>query len=70
MNPRSTGILFVAAAAIAAFLYFYEIGGEQERADAEEAEKRLFAGLEQEAIGLPRGSFRRELRPSSPPRLG
>ncbi|MFP8882401.1 MAG: DUF4340 domain-containing protein [Myxococcota bacterium] len=50
MNPRSTGVLFVLAAALAAFVYFYEIAGEQGRKDAEEATKRLFAGIEPESI--------------------
>jgi len=50
MNPKATGILFVIAAAMAAFVYFYEIEGEQGRKDAEEATKRLFPGIEQESI--------------------
>lgn len=50
MNPKTTGILFAVAAALAAFVYFYEIGGEAERKEAEEAEKRLFTGVEQDAI--------------------
>jgi hypothetical protein len=50
MNPKSTGILLVLAAAMAAFVYFYEIEGEQGRKDAEEATKRLFPGIEQESI--------------------
>ena len=50
MNPKSTGILFVLAAAMAAFVYLYEIEGEQGRKDAEEATKRLFPGVEQESI--------------------
>ena len=31
---------------LGAFLYFYEIGGESARLDAEERAKRLFAGIE------------------------
>ena len=46
VNPRTTGILFLAAAALAAFVYFYEIRGEAERVQAEEATKRLFPGFE------------------------
>jgi hypothetical protein len=48
--PKSTGILFLVAAALAAFVYFYEIRGEEGRREAEEAEKRLFAGLEAEDV--------------------
>ncbi len=50
MNPKATGILFVLAAVLATFVYFYEIEGEQGRKDAEEATKRLFPGVEQESI--------------------
>lgn len=50
MNLKSTGVLFVLAAAMAAFVYFYEIEGEQGRKDAENAKKRLFAEVEQESI--------------------
>jgi hypothetical protein len=46
VNPKSTGILFLVAAALAAFVYFYEIRGEEGRREAEEAEKRLFSGFE------------------------
>jgi len=55
VNPKTTGILFLVAAALAAFVYFYEIQGEEGRRKAEEAEKRLFAGFEAadvEAISL------------------
>jgi len=45
VNPRVTGLLFLVAAALAAFVYFYEIRGEPERRAAEEAEKRLFSGV-------------------------
>jgi hypothetical protein len=50
VNPKTTGILFLLAAALGAFVYFYEIRGEEGRRDAEEAEKRLFAGLEAEDV--------------------
>jgi hypothetical protein len=50
VNPKSTGILFLAAAALAAFVYFYEIRGEEGRREAEEAGKRIFAGFEAEAV--------------------
>jgi hypothetical protein len=50
VNPKTTGILFLVAAALAAFVYFYEIRGEEGRREAEEAEKRLFAGFEADAV--------------------
>jgi hypothetical protein len=50
VNPRTTGILFLLAAALGAFVWFYEIGGEAGRKDAEEAAKRLFPGIEPSAI--------------------
>ncbi len=50
MNPKTTGILLVVAAALAAFVYLYEIEGETGRQDAEEAQKRLFSGFDQESI--------------------
>ena len=46
MNPRTTGLLILAVLGMAAFLYFYEIGGEGARLDAEERAKRLFQGIE------------------------
>jgi uncharacterized protein DUF4340 len=46
MNPRTTGLLLLAVLGLGAFLYFYEIGGESGRRDAEEREKRLFTGIE------------------------
>ena len=49
MNPRNTGILLLVAAALGAFIYFYEIQGADSRREAEEREKRLFAGVEPEA---------------------
>jgi hypothetical protein len=50
MNPRITGIVFLIAAALFAFVYFYEIRGGPAREQAEEEAKRLFAGLEDEAV--------------------
>ena len=50
MNPRSTAILFLVAATLGAFVYFYEIGGEAGRKEAEAAQKRLFAGVDSEKI--------------------
>ena len=46
MDPRATGILAVVAALLGGFIYFYEIGGEATRKTAEQAEKRIFAGLD------------------------
>jgi Domain of unknown function (DUF4340) len=46
MNPRNTALLLLAVLGLGAFLYFYEIGGESARLDAEERGKRLFAGIE------------------------
>jgi len=46
MNPRTTGMLAVVAALLGGFVYFYEIGGEATRKSAEQAEKRIFAGLD------------------------
>ena len=42
MNPRTTAILFALAAALGAFLYFYELAGEEERRRTEEAEKQVY----------------------------
>jgi hypothetical protein len=50
VNPKTPGILFLVAAALAAFVYFYEIRGEEGRRQAEEAEKRLFAGFEADDV--------------------
>jgi len=50
VNPKTTGILFLVAAALAAFVYFYEIRGEEGRREAEEAEKRLFANFEADDV--------------------
>lgn len=50
MNPRATGILLLCAAALGAFVWFYEIEGEADRKAGEEAEKRLFSGFDAESI--------------------
>jgi hypothetical protein len=50
MNPRSTAILALVVAALGAFLYFYEIRGQEERAEAEEAAKRVFPGIAADQI--------------------
>jgi hypothetical protein len=47
MNPRTTAILLLVAAALFAFVYFYEIRGEDARRDAEALGKRLFPEVEQ-----------------------
>lgn len=50
MNPRTTGILLLVTAALGAFVWFYEIEGGDQRAEAEAAGKRLFPDVEQEMI--------------------
>ena len=50
MNPHSTALLALVALALGAFIWFYEIEGEAERARAAEADKQLFAGLEDSSI--------------------
>ncbi len=50
VSPRTTGILFLVAAALFAFVYFYEIRGEQGREAADKAQQRLFPQVEAEAI--------------------
>jgi hypothetical protein len=50
VNPRTTGILFLIAAALGAFVWLYEIRGEAGRKDAEAAAKRLFPGVEASAL--------------------
>ncbi len=50
MNPRTTAILALLVAALGAFVYFYEIRGGEERAEAEAESKRLFPGLEAPSI--------------------
>ncbi len=50
MNPKTTAVLFAIAAALAAFVYFYVIEGEQARVEAKAAEKRLFPDVDQGKI--------------------
>jgi hypothetical protein len=50
MNPRNTAILALVVGALGAFLYFYEIRGQEQRAEAEEAAKRLFQEISAEEI--------------------
>lgn len=50
MNPRNTGLLALVVAAVAAFVWFYEIEGGAERAEQEEASKRLFPDVTAESI--------------------
>ncbi len=50
MNPRTTAVLFAVAAALFAFIYFYEIRGEPAREEAEEQAKRLFPGVGAKAV--------------------
>jgi hypothetical protein len=50
MNPRNTGILFLLAVALGAFVWLNEIEGEEARKTQEDAEKRLFPGVESEAV--------------------
>ncbi len=50
MRPRNTGILLLVAAALAAFVYFYEIRGGEQRLEAAEQAKRLFPGPAAEEI--------------------
>jgi hypothetical protein len=46
LNPRTTGILFLVALALGAFVYFYEIRGGEARQEAEERARRLFPAVE------------------------
>jgi len=50
VNPKSTFILFLVAAALASFVYFYEIGGEDERLAADQAQKRVVVGVEPDDV--------------------
>ena len=43
-------MLFAVALALGAFVWFYEIQGEESRLEAEEATKRLFVGIDPDAI--------------------
>jgi hypothetical protein len=50
VNPKSTFILFLVAAVLAAFVYFYEIEGADERLEAEAAQKRVVVGVEPDDV--------------------
>jgi hypothetical protein len=50
VNPRATLLLVLAAAALGAFVYFYEWKGAEQRKQAEADAKRLYPDLEQAAI--------------------
>jgi len=50
MNPRTTGVLFLVALALGAFVWFYQVQGEDRRRAAEEEAKRLFPGIDQDDI--------------------
>jgi hypothetical protein len=50
MQPRTTAVLFLVAAALAAFVYFYEIRGGEARKEAEARAKRLFPEVAEEQL--------------------
>lgn len=50
MNPRNTALLFLLAAALGAFVYLYEIRGGEQRKEEASAAKRLFPGVEPQAV--------------------
>jgi len=50
MNPRTTGLLALAAAILGGFIYFYEIEGESARQALRDHEKRIFPGLEADQV--------------------
>jgi hypothetical protein len=50
VNPRTTGILFLLAAALGAFVWFWQVRGADERKTAEEQAKRLFPDLAAEDL--------------------
>jgi hypothetical protein len=50
MNPRTTGLLLLAALGLGAFVWLYEIEGESGRLETEERTKRLFSGIEPEDV--------------------
>jgi hypothetical protein len=50
VNPRATAVLFLLAAALGAFVWLYEIEGEEGRQAAEESKDRLFPGLGSEQV--------------------
>ncbi len=50
MNPRTTGILFLVAIALGAFIVFYELEGEEGRKRAEERTQQLFRDIDADDI--------------------
>jgi len=50
VNPRTTGILFLVAIALGAFVYLYEIRGGEQRSEAEARAKRVFPEVEASAV--------------------
>lgn len=50
MNPRTTLWLFLATAALGAFVWFYQVQGASRRQEAEEQQKRLFPELVSEDV--------------------
>jgi hypothetical protein len=52
MNPRNTALLALLVAALAAFVYFYEIKGGEARHAEEEAQKRIFRDVAADSISL------------------
>jgi hypothetical protein len=50
VQPRTTAILLAVAVALGAFVYFYEIRGGEARKEAEARAKRLFPGVEADAV--------------------
>jgi hypothetical protein len=52
MNPRTTGVLALVAILLGGFIYFYEIEGESGRQAALDEEKRIFPGLEADAVDV------------------
>jgi hypothetical protein len=50
MNPRTTGLLALAAAILGGFIYFYEIEGETARQAARDDEQRIHPGLNGEDV--------------------
>jgi hypothetical protein len=52
MNPRTTGVLALVAILLGGFIYFYEIEGESGRQAALDEGKRIFPGLEADAVDV------------------
>lgn len=50
MNPRTTGLLLLIAAALGAFVWFHEIEGEAGRKEAEQRERQLFPDVDEKQI--------------------